>query len=486
MNPSILPNAESCISFFEQSYKTFLKNPDQLTDFVEAIRTTLTQLGLFLLQGALEACDQALNDSRKRKRGWTVEAHTTRTLLTSLGAVTFPHTRFQNRETGDTCCLLDRMLGLSPHERLSGDAKIQLLEEAVQTSYRRAGEAACRPELLTRQAVMAYLHSLKFPPDLPHPGKKRVVDTLYLDADEDHVALQYQEKKGDLVTNETHQKNNGLLIKLIYVYEGIAPDRTANGRAHLVHPYFFGGRYEGSKANQQLWDQVYQYLAQTYDLDKVKRIYLNGDGGEWILAGAKRIAGVTFVVDGFHLEKYKNKALAQSGEEKAKKKEELDRLLKANDRRGVRTWCEKRIEEAAQGKGRIQDGCDYLQRNWGGIQERRQGEGVVGCSAEGHVSHVLSARMSTRPMGWCRAGAAAMAKLRIYVKNGGGLRELVAYQKAEEPETPEEPDVLSCKALLSWEHKMTNPLGAYWEKLQATVSLGTKKRVYFQSGIWGL
>lgn len=27
-------------------------------------------------------------------------------------------------------------------------------------------------------------------------------------------------------------------------------------------------------------------------------------------------------------------------------------------------------------------------------------EGVIGCSAEGHVSHVLSSRMSSRPMGW--------------------------------------------------------------------------------------
>lgn len=69
------------------------------------------------------------------------------------------------------------------------------------------------------------------------------------------------------------------------------------------------------------------------------------------------------------------------------------------------------------------------------------------------MSHVLSARMSSRPMGWSRAGADAMAKLRIYVKNGGDLWDLVAYQKAEEPEPPEEPDVLSCQTMLSWEHK---------------------------------
>lgn len=486
MNHSILPNTENFISFFEQSYDSFLKNPDQLTEFIEALRTTLDQLGVFLLKSALEACDQALNDSKKRKQDWLVETHTVRTLLTSFGPVSFSHTRFRNRETGATSCLLDRLLGLSPHQRLTGDATVRLLDEAVQSSYRRAGEAASQPDPITRQAVMRHLHGLKFPPLPSRNGEKRVVETLYLDADEDHVALQYQKTKGDLVVNEQNQKNNGLLTKLVYVYEGIEPVPHAKGRYRLSHPYYFGGCYEGETANNQLWDDVYRYLSQTYDLERVKRIYLNGDGGAWIRAGEKRIAGITYVVDGFHLEKYKNKALAQSGEAKPEKKKELDRLLNANDRAGLRRWCEKRLEEATQGKGRIQEGYNYLLRNWTGIQERLHGEQVVGCSAEGHVSHILSARMSSRPMGWCRAGAEAMAKLRIYVKNGGDLRELVKEQTKKEEGKPEEAEVLSCKAMLNWEHKHANPLGPYWEKLQATVSMGTKKRVYFQTGIWGL
>lgn len=41
MNPSILPNAENCITFLEQSYESFRKNPAQLTEFVEALRSTL-------------------------------------------------------------------------------------------------------------------------------------------------------------------------------------------------------------------------------------------------------------------------------------------------------------------------------------------------------------------------------------------------------------------------------------------------------------
>lgn len=58
---------------------------------------------------------------------------------------------------------------------------------------------------------------------------------------------------------------------------------------------------------------------------------------------------------------------------------------------------------------------------------------MVGCSAEGHVSHVLADRMTSRPMGWSRTGADKMAHLRAYYYNQGDMRELVRMQKKELP-----------------------------------------------------
>ncbi|HJB30176.1 MAG TPA: UPF0236 family protein [Candidatus Blautia faecavium] len=46
---------------------------------------------------------------------------------------------------------------------------------------------------------------------------------------------------------------------------------------------------------------------------------------------------------------------------------------------------------------------------------------VKGCRAEGHVNHVLSARMSSRPMGWSRTGVDKMAHLQAYYWNGGDM-----------------------------------------------------------------
>ena len=42
-------------------------------------------------------------------------------------------------------------------------------------------------------------------------------DRLYIDADEDHVALQYLEKKGDI----RNPRINTVMPWIIYVYEGV-------------------------------------------------------------------------------------------------------------------------------------------------------------------------------------------------------------------------------------------------------------------------
>ena len=85
-------------------------------------------------------------------------------------------------------------------------------------------------------------------------GKKKVlkkVDNLYVSADEDHVSLQFFEKKGDITVNKNGLKYNSCLSKLVYVYEGRVPERPVSGsekpRWKLKNAKYFSGVYEGSK-----------------------------------------------------------------------------------------------------------------------------------------------------------------------------------------------------------------------------------------------
>ena len=56
------------------------------------------------------------------------------------------------------------------------------------------------------------------------------------------------------------------------------------------------------------------------------------------------------------------------------------------------------------------------------------GGAVWGCSAEGHISHVLSARESSRPMGWSKKGVDRISRLRVLTRNEQKIIDLMEYQ----------------------------------------------------------
>ena len=89
--------------------------------------------------------------------------------------------------------------------------------------------------------------------------------------------------------------------KVIYVYEGIS---TENGRNELFNKKHFGGVYEGTEGVQALWKEVQDYIDEAYDSDSLKKIYINGDGANWIKSGQKLITNAKFVLERFHLHKY--------------------------------------------------------------------------------------------------------------------------------------------------------------------------------------
>ena len=145
-------------------------------------------------------------------------------------------------------------------------------------------------------------------------------------------------------------------------------------------------------------------------------------------------------------------------------------------------------ESVESGTRRLEESRHYILENWGAARLRlMRKDGVTGSSTEGHVSHVLSSRMSSRPMGWSRKGAGKMAQLRAYYYNGGDMLELVRYQKAELPKAAgSEQEILLSAQVIKSEKNRHGILGKYVNAMTYRVSLDTKKKVYFNEHIWGL
>ena len=480
---------EKCINTFEKLENEFMKEPLKLAEYVHSLTDELHNLGLRMIQESLESMNEMLRKSQKRLQHWSVESHETKQLLTSLGTVTFKKTLFTNKETGKSEYLLDRILGLERNERITEDALARMLKEAVQTSYRRGGEESSLTGNVKKQTVKNKIHGLKFPKNEEKPKKKKEVDYLYIEADEDHASLQFREKKGDLRENENHQKNNCLITKLVYVHEGIEKEAPKSKRHKLINPYYFCGVSHGEE-NNQFWDEIYEYMNNHYDLDKVKKIYLNADGGGWIKSGMKRMAGITYVLDEFHLEKYLTRLTSHMKDSREDAADELRTAIRSKTKKEFERTVERLegyLENERETK-RMSEAKAYILSNWTAARLRlKHKDGVKGSSTEGHVSHVLSSRMSSRPMGWSMTGAAKMAQLRAYSENGGEMLELVRYQKKDVPKAVgEEYEVLSSTQILQSERSRHGELGKYTESISHSLSLQSKKIMYFNEHIWGL
>lgn len=139
------------------------------------------------------------------------------------------------------------------------------------------------------------------------------------------------------------------------------------------------------------------------------------------------------------------------------------------------------VTESASAQERIAESANYILHNWMPARTRLcHDDHLIGCSAEGHVSHVLSDRMSSRPLGWCRDGANQMAHLRAYYFNKGNMLELVKAQKFPKAAGAEDTFIIDPHKL---GETMYSEWGKYVDHANHEVSEIAQKFAWFNAGI---
>ena len=215
-------------------FETYTDDLTKIAEMVYSVTDEVTRLGCSMIAEEWESYDELLRERKDLRRGWYIVRRDETSLLTSLGEVIYHKTLFKNVTTGESCYLLDQLMGLEHHARITEDVEARILQEASESSYRKGGaNASINGESISKEAVMNKLHKLEFP--ALEAVDKKALKTLYIDADEDHVALQYLEKKGDI----RKPRINTVMPRIIYVYEGVESDEE--GRPQLINPRYFGG-----------------------------------------------------------------------------------------------------------------------------------------------------------------------------------------------------------------------------------------------------
>lgn len=343
--------------------------------FEEDLMHVMIEFGRKIYQECLKEIEENIRQSEFRKKNYYVEHKADRrTLLTTFGNLEIERAYYKPKNGGKSVYLLDKYVGLAPHDKVSLAVKTKFVEEAVESSYQKVGEKACMTEdVVSKQTAKNTIHELEVELEEEIPVQKKKIKNLHIQADED------------------------------------------------------------------LWLEVQQYIYDNYDTEYLENVYIAGDGAPWIVAGCRVLEKSKFVLDKYHLGKYIHKATTHLDDNQQAAKEFIYGAINERDFDGVMRLLQKCYASTDQEykKKEVTECTRYIKNNWLGIMVRIDDGGAVwGCSAEGHISHVLSARESSRPMGWSKKGVDRISRLRVLTRNEQKIIDLMEYQDKKQRKKP--------------------------------------------------
>lgn len=456
--------------------KDFFENPKDFNSLESLVKTSTEAFAAGFLSAILSEMDQAIRESSWRIDRYKIQRKDTRTLISSVGDLSFDCTYYKGiGEHEGFSHLLESLIGLGRNERFTEGAEATMLSEALKSSYEEATHVLPSKQTISKTTVMNKVHAIAEEiPDTVYEEPK-AVPYLYIEADEDHVAEQHGR-------HSDKEKNASFVSKLIYLYEYKQDSSEAQGRKELVNKYYFSGLYPGEAGNLKLWSKVERFISQNYDPEALRRVFICGDGAAWIKSGVSYIDKAVLCADKYHLMKYINTAAAQMGDAKETVKNELWHCLFSKKKK-ARAYFDSYTSElmyTAKSPDKVEELRKYVLGNWSAVRRTLCNKLVYGCSAESHVSHVLSDRLSSRPMGWSQTGADRMSKLRCYHRNHGrdNIIELVKYTREVQRYGATGTDDICPKELslreIHAEHY--NQAKSYIERIQAHIPFGTAKK----------
>ena len=390
--------ADNCTDFFNYS-ETKIFNEEEMYSyfhFMEDFSTLVNSIAIMMLEGFFSKLDDKLYElSKQKKRFHVQEKARERTIATKWGDEKIVRRYYKDKVTGEYVYLLDALLELPSHKRIEPYCASEIIKHATSMSYAKAVEAST-PSKLSRQSVKNLVHNLPTPPTtLQTELEPKSAETVYIEVDEDHVSL---------------QTGKNINMKLATVYTDKVD--VGSNRMELVEKHSF----TGLETPEEFWRQIDSYLAEGYEGSP--KVYIIGDGASWIKRGLDVLPNSEFILDRFHLFKYITKICGK------RSRKEVFASLETNDKARFEAYVETMKEKYPHRMKQIIAGATYIENQWDYARASLLRPDIRS-STEAHVSHILSVRLSSRPLGWSKKGAETIAKLRVLANNNESIQEFV-------------------------------------------------------------
>ena len=384
------------LEIVKRKYAQELLDRDDLKKVEKVFKKVSDELTANSLKKYLEDYDKELKLDANRNKNYVVQRTVSKSITSVLGTFRLNRTRYYDKENECYFCLLDRKLNIPEYEHMTPLAMARMLEVATNSSYRIAGKEINSSDEFSKGMIYQKLKRIEIDEKCEEKQNKRKVKVLYINLDEDHVAVQ-------------KSLNRKLQCKIGYVYEGIV--KTCKNRYKLTNKHTICGTYLKSGGNRAFYEKINEYIECNYDTKYLEKIIVYGDGAKWIKACEDYLPKCEFRLDKFHLMKSILEATRTVyGNRKTLKKNILRCLYE--DKKEMLIDLFDDVTRISNKPAKVIQTKEYLLNNWEPIQRTLLATDGSGCSAEGNVSHILSARLSQKGMGWCEHNADVIGKLR--------------------------------------------------------------------------
>lgn len=365
-----------------------LENNLFLHELEHNIFNSTNELNLDILKQILEYLDLEYKNSKKRKDKYYVQQTRERTLITSLGLLTFNKTYYKSKMKingkYEYYSYLEDYLGIAKWAKMTLAAEVILINNALDNGYSWSANNSIPNYITTRQTISSKIQSINYN-YVENIPKKDTPEVIYIEADEVHANLQSRDKG---------TKNR--IVPVILTHEGHKEDFVKKKELKEQH-YIASSILKTDK----LWNEAYKYLDTKYDLGKEPTIFISGDGGSWIKGFDEAFPNAIYVLDPFH---YFNKKLAYIFKKEPIITSIADSYLRNKMIDEFKLLVNVQIEKYPEQKKDMIKVQNFLIENIEGIINQKHPLYKCPCSMEGHISNKYAKFITSRPHAYSEDG----------------------------------------------------------------------------------
>lgn len=405
-------NILSLFQSFVNHLNNILIDNQYLHEIEHNIQKSTNILNLDTLKQILEFLDLEYKNSDERKEKYYVQQTRQRTLITSLGLLTFNKTYYKSKKKingkYEYYSFLEDYLGISKWSKMTLAAETQLINNALDNGYTWSANNSIPNYIITRQTISSKIQTINYN-YIENIERQETPDVIYIEADEVHANLQ---------SRSPGKKNR--IVPVILTHEG--HKETFVKKKELKEQHYISSSI---LKTDKLWEETYKFLDKKYDLSKEPTIFISGDGGSWIKSYDVAFSNAIYVLDSFH---YFNKKLSVIFKKEPIVTSIADSYLRHRMIDEFKLLVKTQIEQYPDEKKEMLKVQRFLINNIDGIINQKHPLYKCPCSMEGHISNKYAKFITSRPHSYSEGGLENIVQLLTMKANKIKLNEEILYK----------------------------------------------------------